>query len=160
VKIVALTLSVLPIVLMAPFAMLSASPATAQPSLSSATCSIALRDAQNRITQGRNVRTVAYEVDMTGWYTNAPAERPDGYIFALGGPAAESILNSTQFMQAISADIIGRCPSVSLVKFTLEDTDWVVAYGLTALGRVSLFECVEMREEAYVPPEWGTEVCL
>lgn len=123
-------------------------------------CNAALASARRRINQGRNITITTIDLNLAEEYEGYPVNRPRGYGFRLGGPAAESVMNSSQFLRSISTDLINSCESASLVHFNLDRTDWNVIYGLFEGNRVEGFQCTEAGEIGGRRTPWGYVYCL
>ncbi|MEO1124640.1 MAG: hypothetical protein AAFX95_11200 [Cyanobacteria bacterium J06639_16] len=121
-------------------------------------CRAAFTEAVNTIENGRRVEVVdIVSIDLSRGHRGYPANAPVGIILAMEGQATADVLNSHQFMNNISSQIIEDCQPVSLVEFQMYSTDWAETYGLVN-GNVVLFSCIEAGIGAN--PRWGQVVCL
>jgi hypothetical protein len=93
-------------------------------------------------------------------YDDGPANKPLSYTFAMTGPATKSIMFSQKFLTDISRDIVLKCPSVSLLKFGFDMSDFVVTLGLMNGGKVQQFNCIEFKQEHEIPIHWGQVICM
>ncbi len=126
-------------------------------------CTAALQSAQMTIKKGRKITiNEMRKRDISSSYSEYPKNRPFGYVFALNGPASQSVMNSGRFMTSISKSIMQHCPDVSIVEFNLYRTDSIVTFGYDGENKVSLFtDCIsldEARSNAKRP--WRKIVCL
>jgi hypothetical protein len=92
-------------------------------------------------------------------YDDGPANKPLSYTFAMTGSATKSIMSSQKFLTDISGDILLKCPSVSLLTFGFDMSDYMVTFGLMNGGKVQQFNCLEARRERVVPVRWGQVIC-
>jgi hypothetical protein len=92
-------------------------------------------------------------------YDDGPVGKPLSYTFAMTGPATKSIMFSQKFLTDISGDIVLKCPSVSLLTFGFDMSDYMVTFGLMNSGKVQQFNCLEARRERVVPVRWGQVIC-
>lgn len=129
-----------------------------------AECSAALKVAQEKIKDGKDVTITLvekYSIVFAHDYESYPKDRPSKYLFGLDGPAAGSIMSSPKFLNAISTDIIKKCRSVSIVDFNRYRTDWNVTFGLTEQGKVKEFTQCGRYAGDQLPSgiPWGSIVC-
>ena len=120
-------------------------------------CNAALVAAEKRITEGRNIDVTTSVIDVSIRYEDYPTGRPVGYAFNMRGNGTENILNSPQFMKAISTNIIQNCPTVSMVIFGLAETDEDSTYGLIDDKNIEPFTCVAPGNRR---DPWGYATCL
>jgi hypothetical protein len=127
-----------------------------------AICASALEDARNRIEENREIRVGINALDMSTWDSsgNYPPGRPMDYSFNLDGRAMYDIMNSPQFLNSISTDIINNCTSASAVSFVGGQSDWIITFGLFDEGQVEQFRCVSPRENDSGELPWGYMYCL
>ncbi|PSB01106.1 hypothetical protein [Merismopedia glauca] len=104
-------------------------------------CAAAISRAKAKIKSVRNVRIPEVRsFDISDQYISFPSRRPRGYLFAIDGKGASTIIASSNFLIAISQNIINNCQSVSLVWFGYYSSDVIDVYGLMPNGKVKAFE--------------------
>ncbi|MDH6066672.1 hypothetical protein [Umezakia ovalisporum] len=138
-------------------------PTLAQNIKSISGCNTALRLAKNQIQNNRKVKVVnIYQSNIAENYKLYPKNRPHSYAFGLEGAATESILISGRFLTSITENIISNCPSVSMVSFGLNHSDYVVTYGLLKANRIKFFECINDYSNKSLTQKlpWGFVFCI
>lgn len=123
-------------------------------------CQSEIEAAAKMIEDGRNVRVLdVTQRDFSDRYSEGyPSEASFSLDFRMEGRAAADIMHSPQFMNNISANIIESCQSVSLVEFSVSQTDWASVYGLID-GSVLPFSCIGSGD--YTGEiSWGERICL
>jgi hypothetical protein len=134
-----------------------AAPLPAQPS---ATCDVAIAQAETRLTAVSNTQILALRPIWHG-YTNGPADRPSGYSISLAGSGGANILASPVFMNAIAASLLGNCSTAGLISFSMGDTDsGYVNYGWLPERLVRPFQCKLGSGAHSGPVRWGESICL
>jgi hypothetical protein len=134
-----------------------AAPLPAQPS---ATCDVAIAQAETRLSAVSDTRILALRPIWHG-YTNGPTDRPSGYNVTLGGSGGANILASPVFMNGIAASLLGNCPTAGLVSFSMGDTDSeYVNYGWMPERLVRPFQCKIGPGAHSGPVRWGESICL
>jgi len=128
-------------------------------------CEIALLNAENRIEQGRDIIVEIDIRDGSEGYPDHPDGRPTIIWIAVDGSAADSVMVSPVFQQAIASEIIKSCNSVGAVAFNRSQTGWSSRVGLMRDGNIQHFECAEDHIEDYNIPfpseavRWGLQWC-
>ncbi|CAN1210205.1 hypothetical protein TUMEXPCC7403_08425 [Tumidithrix helvetica PCC 7403] len=122
-------------------------------------CMTALQTVQSQLELGRNAIAEVYKNDISNQFDGYPQLRPFSYNFRLRGSGVDTVMSSNQLLASVSQKIIEACPQVSLVRFSIAETDWVRTYGDLGRPKVEEFECID-------PPistqkiRWGQQVCL
>lgn len=94
-------------------------------------------------------------------YINYPTHRPFLYSIIMSGAGGENIMNSPKSMREISTKIITRCPSISAVIFSIDQTDWGEMLGLVKNEKIEEFKCIEPRRNtSKIKLNWGTRLCV
>lgn len=120
-------------------------------------CTATIAAAQNQIETGRSVGVTVRSTKISETYSDYPTERPYNNVFLLEGAAAESIMNSPNFMKSIATKMINNCSSVGSVTFAVNYTGWSYSIGLIE-GRLDFFECLE-HDGSNRELTWGQEYC-
>lgn len=120
-------------------------------------CTATIAAAQNQIETGRSVTVTIRSSDISKRYPDHPTNRPYRYVVLLEGAAAESIMNSPNFMKSIATKMINNCSSVGSVTFAVNYTGWSYSIGLIE-GRLDFFECLE-HDGSNRELTWGQEYC-
>ena len=137
----------------------SAESSTAQPiPADTAQCRSALLKGKSKI---ENLKTKVVRISrFKHSYDDSPTNKPLAYTFAMTGPATQSVMLSKNFLTDISNNIVSTCPSVSLLIFGFDMSDYSVTLGLMNNGKVQQFSCIEARRENITPIRWGQVICL
>ncbi|WP_287454549.1 hypothetical protein [Leptolyngbya sp. UWPOB_LEPTO1] len=126
-------------------------------------CSIAVADAQKRLTKDGNLEVTMRSSDISEGSPDHPEHRPIAYEFFLRGSAAASIMHSRQFQKAIAIDIIENCSSVGSVTFGVSGSGWIQTVGILPSGKIDTFECLDPprrdSSESNSKLTWGQEYC-
>ncbi len=110
-------------------------------------CQAEIDAATETVEGGRDVRVIrVIQRNASDSYSGYPDDASSSLNFMMEGTAVPAIMNSPQFMNIISTDLIGTCQSVSLVKFTESQFDQSRIYGLVD-GSVSPLRCTLMPVE-------------
>jgi hypothetical protein len=127
-------------------------PLTAQPTLAiKSQCLRAVNNAKKQLGGAPQIqRTSNFLLEPS--YGKPPADRPRGISFTM---KTDKFMANTQLQTNISRNLTSKCSNVSLVRFGLDQTDWVNIYGLVN-GRIKRFTCKEAGESI----KWGEQVCL
>ena len=120
-------------------------------------CEKGIFAARSRLEQGRQLNVLMNIEDQSPYVKGIPANRSLKVEFVLEGAAASSVMTSTHFMKAISANVITSCKSVSAVSFGMNHTGWTETFGLIS-DRVKEFECVEPGVYREILP-YGVQIC-
>lgn len=144
--------------LLIPFALLAKAQ---QPSQN---CQSALTAALDQLERARNMKQIfVSDHDVSQTYSNYPDGRSQGYVFAMEGAAARSVMNSPKLMMSLSRTIIQSCNSVGMVTFAIHRSDWGYTIGLISDGQISFFECAEdfgiNPEDTGQGLKWGIQYC-
>ncbi|MBW4638186.1 MAG: hypothetical protein KME05_08120 [Gloeocapsa sp. UFS-A4-WI-NPMV-4B04] len=131
-----------------------------QPAQSRDSCQVAIAEAKYKI-ESKNTRVVQFNKFDMSKESESP-EYPEKYpirvSMIIDGSGAESIMNSTVFLKALSHKIIMGCKPVSLVEFGMNHTDWSNTFGLLGENKIEEFECLDPGFNNRIP--WGYTVCL
>jgi len=122
-------------------------------------CEVAIANAKERITTGRNITFSSSIVDDAQTYPDHPDNRPQIVQIRLDGQAADSVMESPVFQKAIASKIINSCTTVGAVIFARQKTDWSSTFGLMSSGTIKQFQCVDPDPEGN-KPSWGQTVCI
>jgi hypothetical protein len=126
-------------------------------SAESAQCRAALLRGKSKI---EKLKTKVVSISQSKHsYDDGPANKPFSYTFAMKGSAIKSIMFSQKFLTNISEDIVLKCPSVSLLRFGSDMSDYLVTFGLMHGGKIQKFDCLEARRERVEPVRWGQVIC-
>jgi hypothetical protein len=93
-------------------------------------------------------------------YDDAPANKPLSSTFAMTGSATKSIIYSQKFLTNVSANIVSKCPCVSLIGFGFNMSDFSITFSLMKNGQIHQFNCIEARGESVVPIYWGQVIYM
>lgn len=138
------------------FFLLSLAPALAQNS--NAQCASAVRSAKKQMERIGNITVKVKRSNRPQEYRDYPRNRPYSYDFLLNGTAADSVMQSTKLLTAISTDIIKNCPSVSIVDVGQDRTDYFFLFGLVGENKVEAFECISPGDTRKL--RWGYFSCV
>jgi hypothetical protein len=108
---------------------------------------------------GRRARVTFWRVnDISDTYAGAPAPAPFSLWIRVDGAAADSVMNSPQFMTRLSSDLIETCGPMSLVVFNRDHTGWTEEFAQVDGDVVSLV-CVGEDYNWVDPVPWGQRIC-
>lgn len=120
-------------------------------------CTEAIASVENQLNANPQV-TIKNSQILENDYLDRPQGRPNIYELTLGGNAANSLMNTDTLVNSLATEIINGCDSISLVRFHLEKTHYVLDYGLMSNGKVKKFQCppdYRIEEPYRRPLEWG-----
>lgn len=124
-----------------------------------ARCQASVARAINRLNNVSNVQVQGrlQQSNLSQYYEDAPPQRPTGYFLYVAGNGDATVMRSTQFLTAISQDILRQCSDVGLVTISVYRTDWSRAFGVLKDGQVQEFRCIEPGIKP--KSKWGEVVC-
>lgn len=125
-------------------------------------CSATVVAVRNELERGRALEVVLVESrDISQSFQDYPTGRPLSYHFRIEGSAVSDVMNSPQFLQALSTRVINSCTSVGSVDFGVNRTGWGETYGYMGEGRVEAFRCVMPdRRLSNRVLAWGYHFCV
>lgn len=124
-------------------------------------CDSTVEAAQQRIKEGRTINTEYSYRKIDEEFEDYPNGRPDELWFRISGPAAVTVMQSPQFMNNISKEVISGCPTISSVVFNISRSDYTRTFGLLSGGSVGEFQCIFFdRNSPVIEASWGTRICL
>lgn len=121
-------------------------------------CNAAIQSAQRQLEPLPPSQIRMDRVAVATLNQSPPRDRPDAYVLTLSAEAAATVMTDSQRMQSISADLIGNCPTVSLVAFGQAETDWSIHFGRMGNTQIEQFQCVNEPTQTRLP--WGYQRCL
>jgi len=89
--------------------------------------------------------------NLSDRYARYPSGRTSGFTFILGGRMADDLMGSPQLLAGITESFISDCPSVGMVDFYRDQTDWGISFGVVS-GQVREFDCIN---PGGPDPAWG-----
>jgi hypothetical protein len=124
-------------------------------------CSTTVVAVRNELKKGRDLEVVLVQSrDMSEYSEEYPTGRPLNYQFRIEGSAADDVMYSPQFLQALSTQVINNCASAGSVTFGVNRTGWGEQYGYMGEGRVEAFRCVQPdRSQSNRRLAWGYHFC-
>ncbi len=125
-------------------------------------CSATVVAVRNELEEGRALEVVLVESrDISQSFQDHPTGRPLSYHFRIEGSAVGDVMNSPQFLQALSTRVINSCTSAGSVNFGVNHSGWSETYGYMGEGRVEAFRCVEPdRNQLNRILAWGYHFCV
>ena len=126
----------------------------------SSKCAVTLQSVKNKIKQGRRITIVRVSKDnISEEYQSYPKNRPHSYYFLLQGAAANSVLESSQFLTALSKNIITSCSDVSQITYALDASDYWRTFGLMSGNKVNEFKYIKASPTDNNLPKlpWGSD---
>ncbi|MBE9061574.1 hypothetical protein [cf. Phormidesmis sp. LEGE 11477] len=134
---------------------------------SSLICTNTILSATEEIETNRETSVLVSSLQLSRLYESIPESRPYGMYLSLSGAAATSILQSPQFLERLSSELIESCSSVGAIFFGANSLEEERIFGLlerrSVRGRqslrVSLFDCLNRSQGANARLQWGKQVC-
>ncbi|MDJ0724203.1 MAG: hypothetical protein QNJ38_03740 [Prochloraceae cyanobacterium] len=122
-------------------------------------CQDAVASVEKQLNKIDRVKVESSEI-LNQNYPYHPKGRPNNYKLVISGDEANAVMNNDILLNSLATQIINNCDSISLVRFNLYFTGYILEYGLMPDGTVKKFQCpagFKIGEPYPRPLEWGEQ---